>query len=150
MRSSREAPMNSVLIDTNIWLDIILDRPGKDYAKGAVMACLEEQLEMRVCSTSLKDIFYLVNKKHGSEGAYRAIRLILELAKPTVVDELICHQALGYEVPDYEDGIITACALAERVDAVVTRDKDSFEGRSFAKYTPAEFVHALGYQEFAF
>lgn len=139
--------MNAVLLDTDIWLDIVLDRPEKAYALGAAMACQEENIDIYICATSLKDIFYLVNHAHGQAAAYRAIHLLLEIAKLAAVDTAVCRAALGYEVPDYEDGIVTACALTEQVDAVVTRDKASFAGHAFAKYTPQEFVHALGYEE---
>lgn len=51
--------MNSVLVDTNVWVDIALKRPDFfEDSLGSVMACVEEGAQIFVVGTSVKDVFY--------------------------------------------------------------------------------------------
>lgn len=141
----------SVLIDTNIWLDVVLER--KNFAlhsRGAIGVCIMENIDIQVPGTSLKDVFYIVAKIKGTEQAYSAIKTILEFARVAPIDEAVCRQALEFEEPDYEDGIIAAAALLNKVDGIITRDVDAFNDLSVKKFRPEEFISAQGYTEIEF
>ena len=143
--------MSKIMIDTNIWTDIVLNRPlFAEDSKGAIMACLEEEDEVLVAATSLKDVFYFASKSAGTEAGYRAVELILDVATPAQVDGIVCRNALSLERPDYEDGIITACLLAEKADAIITRDEDSFNTLEVPKYSPGEFLASRGFSPIEF
>ena len=139
--------MSKVMVDTNVWVDVILSRPDfVEESKGALMVCLEEGDEVLVAATSLKDIFYFAERSAGTDAAYRAVGLVLDVATPAQVDALVCRNALALERPDYEDGIVAACMSAERADAIVTRDADSFNKLEVPKYSPGEFIAAHGFE----
>ena len=139
--------MSKVMVDTNVWVDVILSRPDfVEESKGALMVCLEEGDEVLVAATSLKDIFYFAERSAGADAAYRAVGLVLDIAMPAQVDALVCRNALALERPDYEDGIVAACMSAERADAIVTRDADSFNKLEVPKYSPGEFIAARGFE----
>ena len=139
--------MSRVLIDTNIWVDIVLNRPNHvAESKCAVMACFDQGDEVLVPATSLKDIFFFAAKSAGADAGYAAVGLVLEIATIVQVDELVCKNALSLERPDYEDGIVSACALAEQASAIVTRDAASFNDLPIPKYSPAEFLAVRGYE----
>ena len=139
--------MSKVMVDTNVWVDVILSRPDfVDESKGAIMVCLEEGDEILLAATSLKDIFYFAERSAGADAAYRAIELVLDIASPAQVDALICRNALVLEQPDYEDGIVAACVAAESADAIVTRDAGSFNTLEVPKYSPGEFIAARGFE----
>lgn len=139
--------MSKVMIDTNVWVDVILNRPQfVDDSKGAIMACLEEGDEPLIAATSLKDVFYFSMKSAGADAAYRAVELILDVATPAQVDAIVCREALSLERPDYEDGIVSACLTAEKASAIVTRDEGSFGELDVPRYTPAEFLAAYGFE----
>ena len=139
--------MSKVMVDTNVWVDVILSRPDfVEESKGALMVCLEEGDEVLVAATSLKDIFYFAERSAGADAAYRAVGLVLDVAMPAQVDALVCRNALALERPDYEDGIVAACMSAEKADAIVTRDADSFNKLEVPKYSPGEFIAARGFE----
>ena len=139
--------MSKVMIDTNVWVDVILSRPGfVEESKGALMVCLEEGDEVLVAATSLKDIFFFAERSAGADAAYRAVELVLDIATPAQVDALVCRNALVLERPDYEDGIVAACMSAEGADAIVTRDAESFSKLEVPKYSPSEFIAARGFE----
>lgn len=140
--------MNSVLVDTNVWIDVVLNRPQfTARSKGALMACAEEGVNMLVAATSLKDVFYFAEKSAGPAAAYAALDLLFELADVVAVDSLVCSRALSLERPDYEDGIVSVCAQAERADAIVSRDAGSFSDAGIPRLSPEELIAALGYRE---
>ena len=143
--------MSKVMVDTNIWVDVVLNRPQfAPGSKGAVMACLEDGDEVLIAATSLKDVFYFAEKSAGFEAAYRAIELILDIATPAQVDGIVCRKALSLEKPGYEDGIVAACLSAEEADAVITRDERAFNLLEVARYSPDEFIAARGYESVAY
>jgi predicted nucleic acid-binding protein len=139
--------MSKVMVDTNVWVDVVLDRPQfAAESKGALMACLEECDEILVAATSLKDVFYFAAKSAGTDAGYRAVELILDIATATQVDGIVCRNALALEKPDYEDGIVAACLAAEGADIILTRDRESFNELDAAKYSPAELLEARGFE----
>ena len=140
--------MSKVMVDTNIWVDIVLNRPRfAEESKGAVMACLEEGNEVLIAATSLKDVFYFAVKSAGVEAGYKAVNLILEIATLAQVDSIVCKRAINLERPDYEDGIVAACVLAEKADAIITRDMKAFKDLIVRKYLPSEYLSSRGFED---
>ncbi len=134
-----------VLFDTNVWLDIALGREGfYQDSFVALVDCLDEGDEICVAATSLKDVFFIVQRMEGTEVAYEAVEKMLELACALTVDDLVCRKAVELERPDYEDGIVAAAALADEVDCVVTRDSAAFQNLGIRRYTPTEFIQERG------
>lgn len=143
--------MNSVLVDTNVWVDIVLKRPDFfEDSFGAVMACIEEGMRIFVVGTSVKDVFYWAEKSAGPEAGYRALSMLFDIADVAAVDAAVCKNALDLEQPDYEDGIIAACARAEQVDAILSRDAAAFANASAPKYAPRAFLSHIGYEQIEF
>ncbi len=140
-----------VLIDTNVWLDVITGRKPFYYlSKAVILACINDEVDMKVAATSIKDIFYLVARNLDASSAYEAVETILSIANIASVDRLICSQALDLERPDYEDGIIAAVALTENIDCIISRDTKAFQSAAITKYSPAEFLQAQEYEEIEF
>lgn len=140
--------MHSVLVDTNVWVDIALRRPGFfEESLGSVMACIEEGMRIFVVGTSVKEVFYWAEKSAGSAAGYQALSMLFDIADVAAVDEPVCKSALALERPNYEDGIIAACAQAEHVDAILSRDVTAFQNALVPKYSPREFIAILGYEQ---
>lgn len=141
--------MNSVLVDTNVWVDIVLKRPDfVEDSLGSVMVCIEEGMRLLVVGTSVKDVFYWAAKSAGADAGYRALDLLFSIADIAAVDDPVCNQALTLEKPDYEDGIIAACAQVEQVDAILSRDAAAFNNLAIPKFTPSELIAHFEYEPF--
>lgn len=143
--------MNSVLVDTNVWVDIVLKRPAfYETSLGAVMACVEDGMRIVVVGTSVKDVFYWAERSAGSAAAYRSLDMLFSIAEVAAVDGLVCKRALSLEKPDYEDGIVAACAQLEHVDAILSRDASAFSELEIPKFEPRELLVHLGYEDTVF
>lgn len=116
-----------VLVDTNVILDLFLERePFVNDAEALFKAIETQQLGGFVTATTLTDIFYIVRKQRNREIAKQAIFRILTAMQVCTVDRSILEAAISSQMPDFEDAIQLACAMSENLDAIVTRDVQDF------------------------
>jgi len=83
----------TVLIDTNVALDIMLHRA--DYADAeAVFIMAEKRLITGFISASaITDIFFIAKSKLGKKPTKEAMRDILQVFKPAIVTDAHIYQA---------------------------------------------------------
>ena len=113
---------SKVLLDTNVMLDLALARPeGFDAAAAIAEAVAYEEVVAYVCATSLKDLYYILSKAMGEKDARTYIKAVMDDFIICSVDYALCRQAADSDEPDFEDGLVRACAENARVDFIVTR-----------------------------
>ncbi|NER22540.1 MAG: putative toxin-antitoxin system toxin component, PIN family [Symploca sp. SIO1C2] len=115
-----------ILFDTNVLLDALLNRePFVNEARTLMQAVDREQIIAYVTATTLTDIFYIVRKHTKSyQQANQALTKILSSMEVCQVDRKIIEQAIVLDCKDFEDAIQIACAIAQPVDAIVSRNLD--------------------------
>jgi predicted nucleic acid-binding protein len=115
-----------VLLDTNVVLDWLLDRkPWSDEALTLWQARDSGRLVTYIAASSLTDIFYIARRQIGNTAALASVdqSLVLEIAS---VDKAILLRARTLPGSDFEDNVVIACAEAERLDFIITRNLDDF------------------------
>ncbi|MBD2040205.1 type II toxin-antitoxin system VapC family toxin [Microcoleus sp. FACHB-672] len=117
-----------VLVDTNIVLDYILDRePFAAEASTLLEYIASGEIEGYVAATTLTNIFYIVRRATRSlERAKHAVSDTLTLMEICSVDQSILERAFAFNLNDFEDAVQIACALANNIDAIITRDAQDF------------------------
>ncbi|NJN04414.1 MAG: PIN domain-containing protein [Leptolyngbyaceae cyanobacterium SL_1_1] len=133
-----------ILIDTNIVLDLILER--QPFVENAVL--IFEQIERGnlagyVAATTITNIFYILRKAEGREVALAAIHRLLVGLQFCAVDRQTIETALSLGLKDFEDSIQLACATLDQLDAIVTRDPKDFSGSNLPIYSPTELLIQL-------
>ena len=69
-----------VLFDTNIILDVLLDRkPFAEFSSGLVSFAENNEIEGYLCATTITTIDYLVAKTHGRKKAKATINKLLNI-----------------------------------------------------------------------
>jgi predicted nucleic acid-binding protein len=119
-----------VLIDTNIILDIALNRkPFVEHA--ALLWRLAEQKEITAClsNTSITDIFYIVRKHAGQDKARGLVADILDTFCLADIDEDGFREALNLDMNDFEDAVQYVICIRNGCDALATRNKVDFGNR---------------------
>lgn len=114
-----------LLVDTNVILDIIMVRkPFNDFAKAFFLQARQNEDEIYVCGTTLKDISYQGHRIYHSykETNNLLIDVYSRISKIVGVSTDDCIEAL-YMDGDYEDNIIALTAETSMCDAIITRDK---------------------------
>ncbi len=133
-----------ILIDTNIVLDLILER--QPFVENAIL--LFEQIERGnlagyIAATTITNVFYIIRKIEGREVALAAIHRLLIGLQLCAVDRQTIETALSLGLKDFEDSIQLACATLDQLDAIVTRDPKDFSSSNLPIYSPTELLTQL-------
>jgi predicted nucleic acid-binding protein len=117
-----------VLLDTNIVLDFLLQRePFFQDAELLFQAISSDRVVGYIAATTLTDIFYIARKQSRSiEQARQAVSKVLVAVEICPVDRGILESAFTSGQPDFEDAIQIACATAQGLEAILTRDTSGF------------------------
>jgi len=134
------------MLDTNIIIDLI-DAGRQDHVtcQDLVAALLSSDSTVCAASLSLRDAYYFGVKASRDETMTRNhIKSMAIWLSVLSVGAMDIGKALSSDEPDFEDGIIRACAERVAADVILTRDDDAFRGSSVRKATPLELASELG------
>jgi predicted nucleic acid-binding protein len=142
--AARQARRMQILFDTNVLLDVLLDRqPWVMESKQLWDANDQGKIFGYLTASSLTDIFYIARRHAGHARAIEAVRICLEGFRISSVDQLVLETALSLHGKDFEDNLQIACAQRDGLDAIVTRDKAGFTHSKVVLLTPAELIRKL-------
>ncbi len=136
-------PVMRYMIDTNIILDVLLEREPFYKASRAVLSlCEEKKVEGFITASTASDIFYLVRKGLGStEEAYKALGHILNIVKVLTVTNEDVNSAFLQKAKYFEDCLLATCAKSNKCDGIVTRNQKDFLDFGIALYAPEDFLN---------
>lgn len=130
-----------VLFDTNVILDILLDRePFADNASRLMARVEHKQIQGYLCANTLTTIYYLLAKAIGKKSANQALKTLLNLFEITAVDQQVLQHALLLNFKDFEDAVLHESARLGGVDILLTRNPKDFKSASLLVQTPTELV----------
>src|SRR5262249_24464584 len=128
-----------VLIDTDVLLDIALSRePFLRQAAKVIRWAQDEPGQVGVAWHSLSNVAYLA---HPARGFIRYLLHFVEVA-PTGTHE--ARQAVGFPMPDLEDALQAAAALAFDALYIVTRNVKDYKNSPVPSITPSKFLAEVG------
>lgn len=133
-----------VLLDTNVVLDFVLARPSFFAEADEIFTKLETQkFEAFVSPITPINVFYTTRKEKDKATAFTAITEPLKLIQIAKSSNAIYQNALALSFNDYEDAVQHECAVAENLDAIVTRNAKDYKNAVVKIYSPAEFLQTV-------
>jgi predicted nucleic acid-binding protein len=133
-----------ILVDTNVALDVILERSPFLPNSSRVLGTVERgEAEGYLCSTTVTTIFYVTRKQSGGPAARRGIAGLLSYFDVAAIDRAALRRALRLDFDDFEDAVIHEAALEAKADAIVTRNPAHFRASVLPVYTPEEFLKVI-------
>lgn len=131
-----------LLIDTNVLLDVILQREPFEIFSGMIFKmCVTRECRGIVAAHSFTDMFYLL-RKHFSQKDLR--KLLLNLLDYFEVSSLDKQKLLGAlhrpEFSDFEDCLQDECAAELNADYIITRNTRDYRSSRVQALTPEEFL----------
>lgn len=136
--------MIRALLDTNVILDALLAR---EKAGGEARAVWEAHEDGRftgyVCAITPPTVFYVARKLAGKAQALKMTGELAETFEVCAVDKDVLQSAMKLEMPDFEDAIQSASALAAGLDFIITSDLKDFKKSPIQALSPAEFLKQL-------
>jgi len=136
--------MRRILVDINVVLDVLLDRPAHVRHAAALWQAIEQRrLEGLLAAHALTTIFYLVAKHRGRDVARTVIADLLTVFGVAPVDGDVLARAAALGLGDFEDAVTVAAAEAAGCEAVVTRDPAGYSGAPLDAVEPALVLATL-------
>ena len=133
-----------VLLDTNVLLDVLLDRaPWADAATALWRATDEGRLQGYVVASAMTDIFYIARRLKDVDTALEAVRLCLAAFDICPVDADVLERALEMPGQDFEDNVVVACAERWGLEAIITRNAGDFVHSPIPVWSPEEALSRL-------
>lgn len=136
--------LNKVLVDTNICLDVILNRkPFSSTAAEIIERSETGSFNGMIAAHSFDTLFYVLHKKLGRKRAYQGIAYIREVFDVANITEKIIDEALKLRWTDFEDAIHYRAALETNCDAIVTRNETDFKHAELPVLSPVRFLNEI-------
>jgi predicted nucleic acid-binding protein len=127
-----------LLLDLNVFLDVILDRRPDAEVAAALWAAIERrQSHGMVPAHGVTTIFYLLEKARDATFAREGVERLIGVFDVAPVDENVLRRALSLAWPDFEDALCAAAAEAAGCDAIVTRDPEWYPTAPLPVIDPA-------------
>lgn len=133
-----------ILFDTNVVLDVLLDRRPFSPVAAQLFARVERgEIEGFLGATTLTTVHYLLAKEIGADKALIAVRRLLSLFKVAKVDGKTLLLATELSLTDFEDAVLHESARLAGATMIVTRNGTDFQGGSLRVKAPDELEAAL-------
>ena len=133
-----------ILLDTNIVLDVLLNRePFVGDSCRLWEAADEGAFDACISSFSLPTIHYICQRHAGPAAANHAVDACLEAFEVAALYRECVLAARGMSGDDFEDNLQIACAMTDFMQGVVTRNPRDFMNAPIRVYTPAELLEIL-------
>ena len=128
-----------VLFDTNVVLDLLLDREPFSLEAAKCFSRVEAgEIEGWLCGSTVTTLHYLIRKSAGARKARESISLLLSLFEIAPVNKTALEGALNLPFKDFEDAMLHEAARLVNADVIVTRNTVDFKHSSIPVRQPRE------------
>jgi predicted nucleic acid-binding protein len=136
--------MMRILLDTNIVLDVLLNRePFLHDSRRVWEAADEGVFDACIASFTLPTIHYICQRHGGAAAAGTAVDVCLEAFEVCALYRECILAARRMPGDDFEDNLQVACAITDFVPGIVTRNPADFAHAPIRVYTPEELLTVL-------
>jgi predicted nucleic acid-binding protein len=130
-----------VLFDTNILLDVILNRAAHVKASAAALDLVGQgKVEGYVAGHAVTTIAYIVQRERGAAEARKALAHLLSRVKVAPITDSSVRMALTMEFGDLEDAVCAASAQEASCAVIVTRNTQHFRKSEPPAILPEAFL----------
>ena len=140
-----------LVLDNNIVIDHIDRRePFYELSRRVCLLGVVGEANTYISVNMLTDIYYLLRKDYGSQGAQYLIENNLSFLQLIGISAEDAQKALAARWGDFEDCLVARCAEKIKADYIVTRNVKDFRSSSVEAVTPEELFDRLEKQGFVY
>ena len=130
-----------VLIDTNVVLDVLLNRDDFVRDAVAILKLPESSVQKYVSASAITDIYYIARQEIKDKAEVKKLlKTLLQIIHVADVSEDNILTALDSDWSDFEDSVQNAVAESHNYDAVITRNKGDYKKSNLKVFSPKEFL----------
>ena len=128
-----------LLLDTNIILDVVFQRPGEPASSALITSC-GSQNQALLAWHSVATLTYLIERERNAAMAREVITDLLTWAQVATTGHADALQALLLPMADFEDALQVRAAQACGADYIITRNGRDFLASPLPALSPEEFL----------
>ena len=131
-----------VLIDSNIVLDVLLNRSAFLANSRAIFDFAEQkQIIGCISASAITDIFYFTNKEFKDKKmVYQTIEKITFLFSIIPVTKTTISKALALRWQDFEDAVQYTAAKENGIEYIITRNETDYKASDICCMNPFDFT----------
>ncbi len=134
----------AVLVDTNVILDLVLNRaPHAREAALLLDAIARERLDGYIAGHAVTTVYYIVEKEQDRTTAITAVGDLLQILTLVELGAPEFQRALAMGLRDFEDAVQAAACLKVGAEFLVTRNARDFRGAPVTARTAGEVLAIL-------
>ena len=119
--------MKPYLVDTNVIIDLLLNREGADAAAALIDGAENGIYRLSLCALSYTNIYYSLRKYLSHEKRIQCLMQICEVLSSAPVDGNVIASALRSGWSDFEDAVQYHAAVSAGItDGIITRNGKDF------------------------
>ena len=134
--------MKRILIDSDVILDLLLDRkPFCEDSLAIIYACEQKQLQGFVTPVIIANVYYIFRQKASHVTVTEQLKLLLNIISVLNMDQKQVLAALDSKFTDFEDALQYFSAIqSNKVDVIITRNTSDYNKSTLPVFTPNEFL----------
>ena len=134
-----------VLLDTNILIDLIAQRPSfVKSAKAILGLCTDKKIDGCIAAHSVTNTFYILRNDLTADERRNVLTELCNLLTVVGIDRAKIISALANDnFTDVEDCLQTECAKEFSADYIVTRNVKDFQNSTIPAIAPDEFLKII-------
>ena len=133
--------MKHYLVDTNVVIDMLLDREDADAACAVFDRAERGEYCLHICALSFTTMYYSLRKILSREDRINALTQLKEAMEIAMVNENVIDMALNSGWKDFEDAVQNFSAVADPdITAIITRNVKDFKGSSLEVIDSLDFL----------
>jgi predicted nucleic acid-binding protein len=135
--------MKHYLVDTNVVIDMLLDREDADAACAVFDRAERGEYCLHICALSFTTMYYSLRKILSREDRINVLSQLKEAMEIAMVDESVIDMALNSGWKDFEDAVQNFSAVVNpQISAIITRNTKDFKDSSLEVVDSAEFLNS--------
>lgn len=129
------------LVDTNVIIDMLLDREDADAACAVFDGAERGEYCLHICALSFTTMYYSLRKILSKEERIRALTQLREVLYVAHVGTAVIDMALKSGWNDFEDAVQNFSAVEDpQITAIITRNVKDFKDSSLEVVDSLEFL----------
>ena len=133
--------MKHYLVDTNVVIDMLLNREDADAACAVFDGAERGEYVLHICVLSFTTMYYSLRKILTKEQRISVLMELSAALEVTQVNRKVIDMALNSGWSDFEDAVQNFAAVADpQVSAIITRNVKDFKASSLEVIDSLDFL----------
>lgn len=132
--------MTKLFIDSDIILDLLIKRDNYIYAAELMTCLMNKKYKGYTTPIVISNIHYIMSKFGSYKKSIQNIKKLRAFLSIMSIDEGIIDEALDSEFKDFEDSIQYITSNRNKIDFIITRNKNDYKKSEITVLDAKEFM----------